>query len=374
MTGFTLPGMIELPGCSAGRAISARPAAGPEPRSRRSPAILWSERATTLAMALASTTASCADWASKWSTASERGRPMSAARMAMTPRAKPGRRVEAGPDRRAAEGELAEAGQHVEQALAGQLDLAGPARRLLAEGHRRGVHQVGAPGLDGADVGAGQPAQLGVQVVERGDQLPDDHPAGGQPQRGREHVVRRLGGVDVVVGVHRPAEPLGGHVGQHLVGVHVGARAGAGLEDVEREVVVERAEGHLGRGVVDRRGDVLRDHPEAAVDRRRHPLDRTEGVDQLRRHPLAGDREVLDGPLRLRAPPGRDRDAHLAQRVVLDPHLPFVVVGGGRRSGGGGHGRHATAGPSPRDTVTACRSSNTRTSSPSGRTTRRTAC
>ena len=86
---------------------------------------------------------------------------------------------------------------------------------------------------------AGQPAQLGVQVVEGGDQLPDDHPAGGQPQRGREHVVRRLGGVDVVVGVHRPAEALGGHVGQHLVGVHVGARAGAGLEDVEREVVVE---------------------------------------------------------------------------------------------------------------------------------------
>ena len=82
------------------------------------------------------------------------------------------------------------------------------------------------------------------------------------------------------------------------------------------------------------------------------PLIEAEGVDQLRRHPLAGDREVLDGPLRLRAPPGRDRDAHLAQRVVLDPHLPFVVVGDGRRSGGGGHGRHATAGPSPRDTVT----------------------
>ena len=81
--------------------------------------------------------------------------------------------------------------------------------------------------------------------------------------------------------------------------------------------------------------------------------------------PLAGDREVLDGPLRLRTPPRRDRDPHLAHGVVLDAHLPLAVVGGGRRSGCGGHGRHATAGPGPRDTVTACRSSNTRTSSPS---------
>ncbi len=32
MTGFTLPGMIELPFWSSGSAISARPARGPEPR------------------------------------------------------------------------------------------------------------------------------------------------------------------------------------------------------------------------------------------------------------------------------------------------------------------------------------------------------
>jgi hypothetical protein len=37
------------------------------------------------------------------------------------------------------------------------------------------------------------------------------------------------------------AEQLGGAVGDHLVGVHVGLGAGAGLPDDEREVVVELA-------------------------------------------------------------------------------------------------------------------------------------
>ena len=36
MTGFTLPGMIDEPGCIAGRLISPNPARGPELNSRRS--------------------------------------------------------------------------------------------------------------------------------------------------------------------------------------------------------------------------------------------------------------------------------------------------------------------------------------------------
>ena len=48
MTGFTLPGMIELPFWSSGRRISARPARGPEPMRRRSFAIFVSETATVL--------------------------------------------------------------------------------------------------------------------------------------------------------------------------------------------------------------------------------------------------------------------------------------------------------------------------------------
>ena len=40
MTGFTLPGMIDEPGCLAGRRISAKPVRGPEDISSRSSMIL----------------------------------------------------------------------------------------------------------------------------------------------------------------------------------------------------------------------------------------------------------------------------------------------------------------------------------------------
>ncbi len=46
ITGFTLPGMIEEPGWSAGRLISARPARGPEASRMRSLAIFDSLIAT----------------------------------------------------------------------------------------------------------------------------------------------------------------------------------------------------------------------------------------------------------------------------------------------------------------------------------------
>jgi hypothetical protein len=42
ITGFTLPGMIELPGCICGRLISFRPQRGPEASSRMSLQILVS--------------------------------------------------------------------------------------------------------------------------------------------------------------------------------------------------------------------------------------------------------------------------------------------------------------------------------------------
>ena len=45
ITGLTLPGMIDEPFWSSGRAISARPARGPDPISARSLAILFSDTA-----------------------------------------------------------------------------------------------------------------------------------------------------------------------------------------------------------------------------------------------------------------------------------------------------------------------------------------
>src|SRR3546814_10081344 len=45
ITGLTLPGMIELPGCNAGSAISPRPAKGPEFIQRKSLLIFISAQA-----------------------------------------------------------------------------------------------------------------------------------------------------------------------------------------------------------------------------------------------------------------------------------------------------------------------------------------
>ena len=45
MTGLTLPGMIEEPGCRSGMAISPRPVLGPEPIQRRSLLIFIRETA-----------------------------------------------------------------------------------------------------------------------------------------------------------------------------------------------------------------------------------------------------------------------------------------------------------------------------------------
>ena len=69
-------------GSFSGRLISPRPERGPEPRKRRSLAILLRETATTFMQPEASTRASCAARASNLFGAVSNGRPVSAAMMA----------------------------------------------------------------------------------------------------------------------------------------------------------------------------------------------------------------------------------------------------------------------------------------------------
>ena len=84
MTGFTLPGMIELPFCSSGRNSSARPARGPEPIHAMSFAILVSETASTFSIADSSTRASRLPCASKACSGGRISRPVSPARRSRT--------------------------------------------------------------------------------------------------------------------------------------------------------------------------------------------------------------------------------------------------------------------------------------------------
>ncbi len=64
MTGFTLPGMIEEPGCVAGSVSSKMLQRGPLPSQRMSFAILVSETAIVFSSPWASTNESFAAWAS----------------------------------------------------------------------------------------------------------------------------------------------------------------------------------------------------------------------------------------------------------------------------------------------------------------------
>ena len=66
ITGFTLPGMIELPGCTSGSSISPIPPRGPEPSQRISLHIFIRLTATVFSEPLASTTLSRVLCAWKW--------------------------------------------------------------------------------------------------------------------------------------------------------------------------------------------------------------------------------------------------------------------------------------------------------------------
>ena len=82
----------------------------------------------------------------------------------------------------------------------------------------------------------------------------------------------------------------------------------------------------------DRPGPVGVEHAELGVDVGRGRLEPRQRVDDARRHRLPADREVLDGPRRLRAPQRVGGHLDLAHRVVLGPealgcdvaHAPII--------------------------------------------------
>ncbi|MNY73768.1 hypothetical protein D3C86_2126370 [compost metagenome] len=65
ITGLTLPGMMEEPGCSASSSISPSPASGPEFIQRRSLAIFISDTAVVRSWPDSATAVSCAPIAAK---------------------------------------------------------------------------------------------------------------------------------------------------------------------------------------------------------------------------------------------------------------------------------------------------------------------
>ncbi|MNZ94878.1 hypothetical protein D3C78_1139960 [compost metagenome] len=190
------------------------------------------------------------------------------------------------------------------------------ARELLAERQRRRVLQMGAADLDDLGKGLGLFGQCRLQLRRRRQQALHQRLHRGHMHGRGKHIVARLAHVHVVVGVHQAriaalaAQQFAGAVGQHLVDVHIGLGARAGLPDHQRELLLVAAGDHFVGGLHDGPGLGGVEQAQLLVDNRRGALDLGQRVDQLARLALARNIEVLQRALRLRAPQsiGRHRD------------------------------------------------------------------
>ena len=117
-----------------------------------------------------------------------------------------------------------------------------------------------------------------------------------------EDIVAGLPHIDVVIRVNRrlrsdlATEGRDGQVADDLVGVHVAARSGAGLEHIHGKVVVECPRDHAIGPTDDGLGELGRQLAEIAVDLGRGLLDVSESPDHFPADGSAGYREVLLGP------------------------------------------------------------------------------
>ena len=181
---------------------------------------------------------------------------------------------------------------------AAEPDLGRVAAELLPECDRNRVHQVGAAGLDDVRELVGLGLQRLFQPLQRGQQPRALLTQRGEVHGRREHVVGGLAHVHVVVGVHAALR----EVGDHLVGVHVRRRSRSGLEDVDGELVVVLAGSDLVPGSGDALGQLGVQQAQLGVHAGGRGLDAAQPPDHGGRHRLAGDREIVDGLARLRAP------------------------------------------------------------------------
>ena len=226
------------------------------------------------------------------------GRFVSACRSVAHPGGELRVRVQAGADGGAAERDLAEAGEGILDARDALAHLRRVARELLAERDGDGVHPVGAARLDHVVELGGLRLERARERLHRRQQVVDGLVERREVHGRREDVVRRLAHVDVVVRVHA----LAGEVRDHLVRVHVRARPGAGLEDVDRELVVELARCDAIAGGGDALGHLGIEQPEIRVRAGGRGLDPAEPVRDRGGNRLTRDREVGHGLVGLAAP------------------------------------------------------------------------
>jgi hypothetical protein len=236
-----------------------------------------------------------------------------------------GVRVDPRANRRRAEVDLGDQQRRFFEARLVFLEHHAIGAELLAEGHRHGVLQLGAPHFEHV----GELARL---LLERKAQLahgttePVDREMQRDLHRGRIDVVGALAQVDVlhrmqvlVLPAHM-AEELERPVGDHLVRVHVRGGARATLDHVDDELLQQLALADLLARAHDGLGFFIGKKTERIVRERRRLLHAGERANELRVDRDGGprDREILQRPQRVDAVIGLRRHGALAQQIVLD--------------------------------------------------------
>ena len=239
--------MIDEPGSLSGIVSSPNPARGPLAYQRTSLAIFISTPPSVRSDALTLTIASCADSAENLFGAVTNGLPVAFAICSATASPNAAGELMPVPDGRAAQRQRIQPFARRAHVAMRIVELRDPAADHLSQRDRRRVLQVRA--AEHHD--AGEFARLGVerraQARERGQQRAVDLLERRDVHDRRKHVVRRLAAIDVVVRMDRllraddAARELDRAVGDHLVGVHVRLRAGAGLEHDQRKFAVPAA-------------------------------------------------------------------------------------------------------------------------------------
>ncbi len=112
-------------------------------------------------------------------------------------------------------------------------------------------------------------------------------------------------------------------VGDHLVGVHVGRGAGAALDHVDDELLVQLAGADLLAGLDDGVGERLVEQAQLLVGERGRLLDAGKRPDQVGvdRDRIAGDGEVFEGAQRVHPEIRGRRHLPVTEQIVLDAVL-----------------------------------------------------
>ncbi len=104
----------------------------------------------------------------------------------------------------------------------------------------------------------------------------------------------------------------------HFVGIHVGRRSTAGLENVDHELIVVLARRHFFGGLLDGRREIGRQLTEPSIHARSRALDQPQRADERSWKTQPADRKIFNRALRLRSVKRIRRNAHFTHRVPFD--------------------------------------------------------